>query len=166
MTAANSVSVVFSISAEKPKNNWSNKGNGPQHWIPKITTEDKYFPRKVTVSSNCPSKVFSTIFNSSFWIVLPLSFYSHFWTIFIFLFLLQLNLQGCSSVRCVAGCFLTLLFEEAIKPLPTCMFSVIFTVCCLRSFSVYVPTSLPLLFMVLILYLVHVSLFSSCCFSK
>lgn len=79
---------VLSKSAEKQKNNWNNKGNGPQHWIPKIRTEDKYFPRKVTTSSNCYSKVFSTIFNSSRWIVLPLSFYGHFWTIFIFPFLL------------------------------------------------------------------------------
>lgn len=48
IAATNSVSVVFSRSAEKHKNNWSCKGNGPQHWVPKIRSEDKYFPRKVT----------------------------------------------------------------------------------------------------------------------
>lgn len=121
MTATTSVCVVFSKSGEKYKNNWSNKGNSPQHWIPKIRTEDKYFPRKVTTSSNCHSKDFSAIFNSCCWTVLPVSSYGPFWTIFIFPFLFQLNLQGCSSVRCVARCFLTLVFEEAIKSLPACL---------------------------------------------
>lgn len=88
MRATNSVSVVFSKSEEKNKNNWSNKGNDPQHWIPKIRTKDKYFPRKVSTCSNCHSKDFSTIFNSFCWIVLPLSFYGHFYNFRISFFVL------------------------------------------------------------------------------
>lgn len=131
----------------------------------KIRTEDKYFPRKVTTPCNYHAKDSSTIFNSSCWIALPLSFLWSLFENFHISFLLQPDLQDCSSVRCVAGCFLTLVFEDTVKSLPTCMFPVTFMVCCLRSFSVHVPTSMPLLFTDLVLYLDCVNLFSSRCFS-